>query len=130
MFKFSMLGLFLMLSLGVYAQRNVEGLVVDSKTMEPLVGAAVVFRITSYNVCYTKLLRALPGEMKSVAKELGQEVLRPLSMEDVVKGIPTIREKVGDRALLRSIHFQADNARVVEQVAALEGGKFDRNNFV
>jgi len=42
MFKFSMLGLFLMLSLGVYAQRNVEGLVVDSKTMEPLVGAAVV----------------------------------------------------------------------------------------
>jgi len=69
---------------------------------------------------------ALPGEMKSVAKELGQEVLRPLSMEDVVKGIPTIREKVGDRALLRSIHFQADNARVVEQVAALEGGKFDK----
>ncbi len=69
---------------------------------------------------------ALPGEMKSVAKELGQEVLRPLSMEDVVKGIPTIREKVGDRAILRSIHFQADNARVVEQVAALEGNEFDK----
>ncbi len=68
---------------------------------------------------------ALPGEMKSVAKELGQEVLRPLSMEDVVKAIPSIREKVGDRAILRSIHFQADNARVVEQVAALETGKFD-----
>ncbi len=69
---------------------------------------------------------ALPGEMKSVAKELGQEVLRPLSMEDVVKGIPSVREKVGDRALLRSIHFQADNARVVEQVSALEGNKFDK----
>lgn len=68
---------------------------------------------------------ALPGEMKSVAKELGQEVLRPLSMEDIVKGIPTIREKVGDRALLRSIHFQGDNARVVDQVKALEDGKFD-----
>ncbi|TLX74655.1 galactokinase [Labilibacter sediminis] len=69
---------------------------------------------------------ALPGEMKSVAKELGQEVLRPLSMEDVVKGIPEVREKVGDRALLRSIHFQADNARVVEQVDCLENGKFDK----
>ncbi len=69
---------------------------------------------------------ALPGEMKSVAKELGQEVLRPLSMEDVVKGIPAIREKVGDRALLRSIHFQADNSRVVYQVEALESGQFDQ----
>jgi len=69
---------------------------------------------------------ALPGEMKSVAQELGQDVLRPLSMDDVVKGIPAIREKVGDRALLRSIHFQADNSRVVEQVDALESGQFDR----
>ncbi len=67
---------------------------------------------------------SLPGEMKAVAKELGQEVLRPLSMEDVVKGIPTIREKVGDRAILRAIHFQSDNARVVDQVAALEADKF------
>ncbi len=69
---------------------------------------------------------ALPGEMKSVAKELGHDVLRPLSMEDVVKGIPAIREKVGDRALLRSIHFQADNARVVDEVEALESGNFNK----
>ncbi len=67
---------------------------------------------------------SLPGEMKSVAKELGQEVLRPLSLNDVVKGAPAIRSKVGDRALLRSIHFQRDNARVVEQVAALEENRF------
>ncbi|PKQ62806.1 galactokinase [Labilibaculum filiforme] len=69
---------------------------------------------------------SLPGEMKAVAKELGQEVLRPLSMEDVVKGIPTIREKVGDRAILRSMHFQGDNARVVDQVAALEANEFQK----
>ena len=67
---------------------------------------------------------ALPAEMKAVAKELGHEVLRPASMEDVVKAIPSIREKVGDRAILRAIHFQADNARVVEQVKALEAGEF------
>ena len=69
---------------------------------------------------------SLPGEMKAVAKELGQEVLRPLSMEDVIKGIPTIREKVGDRAILRSMHFQGDNARVVDQVAALEANEFEK----
>lgn len=67
---------------------------------------------------------SLPGEMKAVAEEFGHEVLRPLSMEDVIKGAPSIREKVGDRAILRSIHFQGDNARVVKQVEALEAGSF------
>ncbi len=67
---------------------------------------------------------ALPAEMKSVAKELGAEVLRPLSMEQVVEAIPSIREKVGDRAILRAIHFQGDNARVVKEVEALEAGDF------
>lgn len=67
---------------------------------------------------------ALPAEMKAVAKELGHEVLRPTTMEDVVKAIPSIREKVGDRAILRAIHFQGDNARVVEQVKALEADNF------
>ena len=68
----------------------------------------------------------LPGEMKSVAKELGHEVLRPLSMKQVVDSIPDIREKVGDRAILRSIHFQADNARVVDEVEALETNDFQK----
>ncbi len=68
----------------------------------------------------------LPAEMKAVAKELGQEVLRPLSMKQVVEAIPNIRAKVGDRAILRSIHFQADNARVVDEVAALESNDFQK----
>lgn len=68
---------------------------------------------------------SLPIEMKSVAQELGKEVLRQVTLEDVVKATPQIREKVGDRALLRSFHFQGDNARVVEQVAALENGDFE-----
>lgn len=68
----------------------------------------------------------LPGEMKSVAKELGHEVLRPLTMKQVVDSIPNIREKVGDRAILRSIHFQADNARVVDEVEALEANDFQK----
>ena len=68
---------------------------------------------------------SLPIEMKSVAKELGKEVLRQVTLEDVLKVAPEIREKVGDRAILRSIHFHGDNARVVDQVAALENGDFD-----
>ncbi len=68
----------------------------------------------------------LPKEMKAVAKEMGHEVLRPVSMEQVVEAIPSIREKVGDRAILRAIHFQADNARVVDEVDALESNDFQK----
>jgi len=67
---------------------------------------------------------SLPREMKSVAAGLGATVLRQVSMEKMLEAIPTLREKVGDRAILRSIHFQGDNARVVRQVEALE-----QNNF-
>lgn len=67
---------------------------------------------------------SLPTEMKSVAAELGADVLRQVSLEKIVEKIPEIREKTGDRAILRAIHFQGDNQRVVEQVKALEEKDF------
>jgi len=67
---------------------------------------------------------SLPTDMKAVAAELGAKVLRQVSLEQVIDAIPSIREKVGDRAILRAIHFQGDNQRVVEQVAALEANDF------
>lgn len=67
---------------------------------------------------------SLPSDMKAVASQLGAKVLREVTMEQVLDIAPKIRTKVGDRALLRAIHFQADNQRVVDQVAALE-----RNDF-
>ncbi|MFV0553191.1 MAG: galactokinase [Mangrovibacterium sp.] len=68
---------------------------------------------------------SLPKDMKSVAAVLGKNVLRELTVEEIVANIPQIREQVGDRPLLRALHFQGDNARVVEQVAALENNDFD-----
>jgi len=67
---------------------------------------------------------SLPTEMKSVAAVLGAKVLREVTLAQIVENIPAIREKTGDRAILRAYHFQGDNQRVVEQVAALE-----RNDF-
>jgi galactokinase len=67
---------------------------------------------------------SLPTDMKAVARELGAKVLREVTIEQVVEIAPKIRSRVGDRAILRAIHFQGDNQRVVEQVAALE-----RNDF-
>jgi galactokinase len=68
---------------------------------------------------------SLPTEMKSVAAEFGATVLREVTLEQIIKKIPEIRKKTGDRAILRSLHFQGDNQRVVDQVAALEKNDFE-----
>src|SRR6056297_430493 len=67
---------------------------------------------------------SLPTEMKSVAAELGATVLREVTLEQIVEKIPPLRKKTGDRAILRAYHFQKDNQRVVDQVAALEKDDF------
>lgn len=67
---------------------------------------------------------SLPTEMKAVAAELGAKVLREVTLEQIVDKIPEIRKVTGDRAILRAYHFQGDNQRVVEQVAALENNDF------
>ena len=66
--------------------------------------------------------------MKAVAAQLGAKVLREVSLKQILEAIPKIREKVGDRAILRAIHFQGDNQRVVDQVEAL--GKNDFKSFL
>ncbi len=68
---------------------------------------------------------SLPTEMKSVAAELGANVLREVTLEQIVENIPSIRKKTGDRAILRAYHFHGDNQRVVDQVAALENNDFE-----
>ncbi len=68
---------------------------------------------------------SLPTEMKAVAAELGAKVLREVTLEQIVEKIPEIRKKTGDRAILRAYHFQGDNQRVVDQVAALEANDFE-----
>jgi len=67
---------------------------------------------------------SLPTEMKAVAAVLGAKVLRQVTLDQIVEKIPEIRKVTGDRAILRAYHFQGDNQRVVEQVAALENNDF------
>ena len=68
---------------------------------------------------------AIPGEMKAVAAHFGKEVLTRIDEADFFAAIPVLRERCGDRAVLRTLHFYQENARVVKQVAALERGDFD-----
>ena len=55
---------------------------------------------------------SVPREMKAVAKELGGDVLRGISEAELVAKIPALRESVGDRAVLRALHFIRENERV------------------
>jgi galactokinase len=71
---------------------------------------------------------SIPLEMKKVAKILGATVAREITREQVYDNINLLRQKVGDRAILRILHFLADNQRVLEQVNALENGDFE--NFL
>ena len=55
---------------------------------------------------------SVPAEMKSVAEIFGQGELRGLSEADILGRIGEIRERAGDRALLRALHFIRENGRV------------------
>ena len=65
---------------------------------------------------------SVPYEMKAVAKTLGAEVLRGKSEADIIAAIPSLRETLGDRAILRALHFVRENARVGKIKDALKGG--------
>ncbi len=66
---------------------------------------------------------SVPAEMKAVAKLFGKECLREISREDVITSVPALRKQVGDRAIMRAMHFFEENARVERQKAALLDGR-------
>ena len=69
---------------------------------------------------------AIPGELKEICAHFGKDVLTQIAVNDFYAAIPALREKCGDRAVMRAIHFYQENERVPQQVAALEQGDFDK----
>lgn len=64
-------------------------------------------------------------EMESVAQYFGKKVLREVPESEFYGEIAAVRKRVGDRAVLRAMHFYADNARVLQEVDALRAGDFE-----
>lgn len=71
---------------------------------------------------------SIPQEMEKVAAFFGKKVLREVQEEEVLKAMPQLRRAVGDRAVLRALHFYADDRRAVEEADALE--RRDRDAFL
>ena len=68
---------------------------------------------------------AITIELKNICAHFGKDVLRPIDENDFYAAIPELRKSCGDRAVMRAIHFYQENARVPQQVAALQAGDFD-----
>jgi galactokinase len=67
---------------------------------------------------------AVPREMQIVAVQLGKKFCREITRDKVLENIQQLRANVGDRAVLRALHFLDENERVDRQVAALKTGDF------
>ncbi len=68
---------------------------------------------------------AVTLEMKAICNYFDKEVMTQIDEEDFYAAIPALREKCGDRAVMRGIHEYNENRRVPQQVACLENGDFD-----
>lgn len=73
----------------------------------------------------TEEYAAVPKEMKLVANHFGKDVLREVSAREIFEEINVLREKLGDRCVLRALHFVGENDRVSREVMALKNGAFE-----
>ena len=69
---------------------------------------------------------AITIELKNICSFFGKDVLTQIDEAEFIANMAALREKFGDRAVLRAYHFYKENARVPQQVAALREGNFDK----
>ncbi|MCI7691239.1 MAG: galactokinase [Oscillospiraceae bacterium] len=74
---------------------------------------------------FSKEYAAIQDEMKAVADYFDCTSLRQLAIEDITLNLKDLRDRFGDRAVLRSIHFFRENERVEKIVHALKNDNFD-----
>lgn len=68
---------------------------------------------------------AVRGEMEAVAAFFGKSVLREVSKNLVLENAAEIASSLGERAVLRALHFFGENERVLAQVDALSKKDFE-----
>ncbi|HNX15156.1 MAG TPA: galactokinase family protein [Oscillospiraceae bacterium] len=93
------------------------------------------FKKTGYALCIvdtggshadlTSEYAAIKNEMCAVAGFFGKSVLREVDEAKFIADIPAIRNKCGDRAVLRALHFFADTRRAEQEKNTLQKGKFE-----
>ena len=67
---------------------------------------------------------AITDELKAVSGYFGKEVLRDIPEPDFYAALPQLRERAGDRAVLRAMHFYTEDSRARWEAEALKAGLF------
>jgi len=88
--------------------------------------ALVVVNTGGSHADLTAEYASVPAEMRAVASFLGAEVLREVEPGLLVARGPEIRAACGDRALLRALHFAAEDERVSLMAKALKDEELKR----
>lgn len=68
---------------------------------------------------------AVRGEMEDVAGQFGCKVLRDVDEMKFQAELPALRRELGERAVIRAMHFYAENRRVEQEIEALKHNDFD-----
>ena len=68
---------------------------------------------------------AIRREMEAVAGFFGKSCLRETPEADVMANLAALRGELGERPLMRAMHFYAENRRVAAEAAALAAGDFE-----
>ena len=68
---------------------------------------------------------AIRQEMEAAAAVFGKSALRDVDEAEFNSNLPLVREKAGDRSVLRGLHFYGENSRVEKAAAALGNNDFD-----
>ena len=86
--------------------------------------------LSDYSICITDTKSVsgdqsteyalIVSEMKSVANELGKDFLNDVDKAEFEEKMHSLREKCSDRAILRAMHFFAENERVSQVLKALK----------
>lgn len=100
----------------------VERIAVDFAQSDFVLG---VVDVGASHADLTQAYASVPAEMKRVAALFGEKVLREVDEEEFRNSIGMVRSEAGDRALLRALHFYAENRRVGLMAGALKAGDFD-----
>lgn len=69
---------------------------------------------------------SIPAEMNAVAKILNKNVVRDIDIKTLLANLTRLRKEVGDRAVLRTMHFIYENERVLEQTKLLRANDFNQ----
>ena len=73
----------------------------------------------------TRNYAGIPEELSEICSMFGKRVLREVSEADFYSCLPKLRNKCGDRAVMRAMHIYDENRRVEQQVQALINDDID-----